>query len=199
MKEPVIKSYNFEDKENSIVVKMPDLKNAFAKIEKKLTIQFTKHSKKIIGFTSVKPKSSTYKTYAKNAKQNSLYVVMYSKKLKAKLLLELDALFVYSLVDICHGGVGKFGNIDEQRQFSKSELKVMENPIQLFANCINDGFVKENEEGLDFVVHKIDNNIHFINFAIDDDILIQVAMEVEINLCKGNVLISFPVKMLEKQ
>ena len=190
-----IRSYNLASQERIVRGRMPTLEiinERFARLFRIGLFNFIRRTPEI----SVGPvRVMKFGEFIRNLSVPTNLNIIQAKPLRGNGLFIFDPNLVFQVVDNMFGGDGRFHTRVEGRDFTQTELRI----IQIMLNVAFESYEKswESVNPLKFEYVRSEMNPQFANIATPSEVVIATSFEIELGGSGGSFHICMPYSMLE--
>jgi len=190
-----IRSYNLASQERIVRGRMPTLEiinERFARLFRIGLFNFIRRTPEI----SVGPvRVMKFGEFIRNLSVPTNLNIIQAKPLRGNGLFIFDPNLVFQVVDNMFGGDGRFHTRVEGRDFTQTELRI----IQIMLNVAFESYEKswESVNPLKFEYVRSEMNPQFANIATPSEVVIATSFEIELGGAGGSFHICMPYSMLE--
>lgn len=127
--------------------------------------------------------------------QPSCMTIYKCDPLKGASMFAIDSSFFYMIVDTCMGGDGNCGPIEKGRVFTNIELKMVQRVVQDVLKDLERAWSPLVPAKLSIV--RVEMNPRLVNIVPPEYQVVTMAMSVESDTAKGNIVFAMPLMAIE--
>mgnify|MGYP002622135968 CR=1 FL=1 len=190
-----LKSYDFTSQDRIVRGRMPTLEMINERFARNFRISLFNFLRRSPTISVEGVQMSKFGEYIHSLFMPSNLNLIKCKPLRGTALFVLNPKLVYSLVDNFFGGDGRFHTKIEGRDFTATEMQVVQSVLEL----IFDDYQKAWEPvlKLDFEHSSSEVNPHFANIVSPSEVVVISTIDVELDNGGGDLHLTMPYSMIE--
>lgn len=190
-----VKNYDFSSQERIVRRRIPTLEminERFSKYFRSSLFKFLHRSPEIF-ISGIQVKKFSEYIYGLRVAAN-LNIIRLSP-LRGRALIVIEPDLIFTAVDNLFGGGGQPYNKAEAREFTLTEMRVIQIFIEMIFNDLKEAWAPVMDLSLEHISSEI--NPHFANIADAEEIVLVTTVNIELEGGKGDIGIVMPYSMIE--
>ncbi|MEE8320237.1 MAG: flagellar motor switch protein FliM [Gammaproteobacteria bacterium] len=115
--------------------------------------------------------------------------------LRGTALIVMNPTLVYTVVDNYFGGDGRFHTKIEGRDFTQTEMKVIQNLLQLVFKVLQEAWSPVLKVNFEYITSEV--NPHFANIVSPSEVVVISTIHIELDNGGGDLHVTMPYSMIE--
>ena len=115
--------------------------------------------------------------------------------LRGTALIVMNPTLVYTVVDNYFGGDGRFHTKIEGRDFTQTEMKVIQNLLQLIFKVLQEAWSPVLKINFEYITSEV--NPHFANIVSPSEVVVTSTIHIELDNGGGDLHVTMPYSMIE--
>ncbi|HEV7278759.1 MAG TPA: flagellar motor switch protein FliM [Pirellulaceae bacterium] len=187
--------YDFKRPERVGKEQMRALQTLHDGLGRNFSVSLSNVLRSVVDLKLVSVDQLTYGEFVFSLENPTCFVLLKADPLPGNLILDLDPVVLFPMIDRLLGG-GKESGMIQRRALTEIELKIVERIVQLFLRELKRAW--ETLVSLELAVEKIESNPQLVQVVPPSEVVILVTFEACVNDVRGMINLCIPYNSIER-
>lgn len=192
---PGVRPYNIATEERIVRARMPTFEMINERFARQLRIALFNFLRRSADVTIAPPKVQKFSDFVRNLVVPTNLNLVQIKPLRGTSLFIFDPNLVFLVVDSLFGGSGQFNNRVEGRDFTQTEMRIIQRMLEMVFEEYEKSWKSVHEIKCEYI--RSEMNTQFATIATPNDVVIVTTLNIEFGPAGGEMHICIPYTSLE--